>query len=88
MAVGQDEVKNIQGREEEIKLSLVDGMILHVKNLKHTTEAANLIKQFNKIAGNKITVKLVASIHQQFTAQKGNKETSSILSKIRYIAIN
>ena len=50
------EIKGIQIRKEEVKLSLfVDGMILHIENPKDATrKLRELINEFGKVAGYKI----------------------------------
>ena len=58
-AISQEkEIKGIQMRKEEVKLSLfADDMILHIKNPKdYTKKLLELINKFSKVAGYKINV--------------------------------
>ena len=57
MAIGEDkEIKGIQNRKEEIKLSFfADDMILYIENPKNATrKLLELINEFGKVAGYKI----------------------------------
>ena len=59
MAIRPDkEVKGIQSRREEVKLSLhADDMTLHTENHKDTTQnLLELINEFYKVAGCKVTI--------------------------------
>ena len=51
------EIKGIQFRKEEVKLSLLaDDMILYIENLKDSNrKLLELISEFSKVAGYKIT---------------------------------
>ena len=62
----EKEIKGIQNRKEEIKLSLfADDMLLHIDNPKDSTqELLELIKEFSKVAGYKINIqKLVVFLY-------------------------
>ena len=54
----EEEVKCIQVRNEEVKLSLfADVMILYIENPKDSTKKTlELIKEFNKVTGFKINI--------------------------------
>lgn len=59
MAIRPDkEVKGIQSRREEVKLSLhADDMTLHTENHKDTAQnLLELINEFRKVAGCKVTI--------------------------------
>lgn len=53
----QKEIKGIQIRKEEVKLSLFAyDMILYVENPKDPTEKTELINKYSKITGYKINI--------------------------------
>ena len=56
IAIKEKEIKGIQIRKEEVKLSLfADDMILYIENLKDSiTKLLELISEFSKVAGYKI----------------------------------
>ena len=52
----ENEIKGIQIGKEEVKLSLsVDDMIVYTENPKDTTKLLELINEFGKVAGHKIS---------------------------------
>ena len=55
-AIRQKEIKSIQIRKEEVKLSLfADGMMLYIENPKDSTKKLlELIYEFSKVAGCKL----------------------------------
>ena len=57
-AIGQEEIKGIPIRKEEVKLSLLaDDMILYSENTKdYTKKLLGLINEFSKVAGYKINI--------------------------------
>ena len=59
----QKEIKSIQIRREEVKLSLfVDNMIIYISNPKNSTkELLQLIHTFSNVAGYKINLKKISS---------------------------
>ena len=56
IAIKEKEIKGIQIRKEEVKVSLfADDMILYIENLKDSiTKLLELISEFSKVAGYKI----------------------------------
>ena len=51
----EKEIKGIQIRKEEVKLSLfADDMILYIENLKTSEKLLQVISEFSKVAGYKI----------------------------------
>ena len=56
IAIKEKEIKGIQIRKEEVKLSLfADDMILYIENLKDSiTKLLELISEFSKVTGYKI----------------------------------
>ena len=54
----EEEIKDIQIRKEEVKLSLfADGMLLYIENPKDSNKKLlELIKEFSKVAGYKINI--------------------------------
>ena len=62
----EEEIKGIQIRKEEVKLSLfADDMIVHIENpIDSTKKLVNLISGFSKIVGFKVNIqKLIAFLH-------------------------
>ena len=52
----ENEIKGIQIGKEEVKLSLsVDDIIVYTENPKDTTKLLELINEFGKVAGHKIS---------------------------------
>ena len=61
------EIKGIQIRKEEVKLSLsADGMILYIENPKDSMEKLlGLISEFSKVAGYKIKHSYTITVQKQ-----------------------
>ena len=90
----EKEIKGIQIRKEEVKLSLfADGMLLYIENPKDATrKLLELINEFGKVSGYKINAQ--KSLAFLFT----NKEKSEIeiktipftiaTKRIKYLGIN
>ena len=91
----EEEIKGIQIRKEEVKLSLfADDMILYIKNPKVTIrKLLELISEFSKVAGYKInTQKLFAFLHT-YNEKSEREITESIpftitTKRIKYLGIN
>ena len=68
--IEEKEIKGIQIRKEEVKLSLfADDMILYLENPEDTTrKLLELINEFGKIAGNK------TNIHKSLAFLYANKK--------------
>ena len=95
MAIKKEEIKGIQIRKEEVKLSLfADDMILYLENPKDTIrKLLELINKFGKAAGYKIHKhKLIAFLYtNNERLEREIRETMSftITSKrIKYLGIN
>ena len=92
---GEKEIKGIQIRKEEVKLSLfADDMILYVENAKDATrKLLELINEFGKIAGYKInTQKSLAFLYTNVEkSEREIKETlpcTTATKRIKYLGIN
>ena len=74
------EIKGIQIRREEIKLSLyADNMILYIENPKDSTQKLlELINKFSKVAGYKINIQKSVAFLTTMNYQKRN-------TKIKYL---
>ena len=96
MAIREEkEIKGIQIRKEEVKLSLfADDMILYIENPKDTTrKLLELINEFGQVAGYKVnTQKSVAFLYtNNERSEREIQETIpfTIASKrIKYLGIN
>ena len=78
----QKEIRGIQIRKEEVKLSLfADDMILYIENPKDSTKKlSELIHKFSKVTGYKINVqKSVASLYTNNEAQNDKLKNQSHL---------
>ena len=93
--IKEKEIKGIQIRKEEVKLSLfADDMILYIENLKDTTrKLLELINKYSKISGYKINTQ--KSLEFLFTnnekTEREIKETISftiVTKRIKYLGIN
>ena len=91
----EEEIKGIQIRKEEVKLSLfADDMILYIENLKDTTrKLLELINEFGKVAGYKINAqKSLAFLYTN--DEKSEREFKEALpftiatKRIKYLGIN
>ena len=96
MAIREEkEIKGIQIRKEEVKLSLfADDMILHIENPKDATrKLLELINEFGKVAGYKINAqKCLAFLYMN--DEKSEREIKETLAftiatkRIKYLGIN
>ena len=91
----EKEIKGIQIRKEEVKLSLfADDMILYIENPKDATrKVIELINEFSKVAGYKInTQKSVAFLYtNNERSEREIKETIPFIitsKRIKYLRIN
>ena len=90
----EKEIKGIQIRKEEVKLSLfAENMILYIENLKDTTrKPLELINECSKVAGYKITHRNpLHSYTLTMRKQKEIKETipfTIAMKRIKYLGIN
>ena len=91
----EKEIKGIQIRQQEVKLSLFeDDMISYIENLKDATrKLLELINEFSKIAGYKInTQKSVAFLYTNNELSKREIENTipfTVASKrMKYLGIN
>ena len=91
----EKEIKGIQIRKEEIKLSLfANDMILYVENPKDSIrKLQELISEFSKVAGHKIfTQKSLAFLYtSKDKSEKGIKESipfTIATKRIKYLRIN
>ena len=91
----EKEIKGIQIRKEEIKLSLfVDDMILYIKNPKDSIRTLlELISEFSKVAGYKInTQKSLAFLYiNNEKSERTIKESipfTTETKRIKYLGIN
>ena len=91
----EEEIKGIQIRKEEVKLSMfVDNMILYIENPKDTIrKLLELISEFSKVAGYKInTQKLFAFPHTN--NEKSEREIMESIpftiatKRIKYLGVN
>ena len=91
----EKEIKGIQIRKEEVKLSLfADDMILYVENLKDSIrKLLELVGEFNKVAGYKInTQKSLAFLYTN--NEKSDREIKESIpftiatKRIKYLGIN
>ena len=91
----ENEIKGIQIRKEEIKLSLfADDMILYIENPKHSTRRLlELINEFGKVAGYKINAqKSLAFVYAN--DEKSEREIKETLpftiatKRVKYLGIN
>ena len=89
------EIKGIQIRKEEVKLSLfADDMILYIENPKDTTrKLLELINEFGKVAGYKINAqKSLAFLYtNDEKSERQIKETlpfTIATKRIKYLGIN
>ena len=81
----EKEIKGIQIRREEVKLSLfADDMILYIENHKGSIrKLLELISEFSNVAGNKInTQKSFAFLYTN------NEDPEREIKKIKYLGIN
>ena len=89
----EKEIKGIQIRKEEVKLSLfADDMILYIDNPKDATRKLELINKFGKVAGYKINAqKSLAFLYTN--DEKSEREIKEILpftiatKRIKYLGI-
>ena len=95
IAIRQEEIKGVQIREEEVKMSLfADDIVLYIENTKdYTKKLLELINEFSKVAGYKINIqKSVAFLYasNKLTEREIKKTTPlAIASKrIKYPGIN
>ena len=91
----EKEIKGIQIRKEEIRLSLfADDMILYIENLKDSIrELLELISEFSKVAGHKInTQKSLAFLNtNNEKPERATKESipfTIATKRIKYLGIN
>ena len=91
----EKEIKGIQIRKEEVKLSLfADDMILYIDNPKDATrKLLELINEFDKVAGYKINAqKSLAFLYtNDEKSERENKETCPFTiatERIKYLGIN
>ena len=91
----EEEIKGIQIRNEEIKLSLfADDMVLYIENPKDSTKKLlEQINEFSKVAGYKINVQKSAAFlyaNKELTEREIKKTVPfTIASKrIKYLGIN
>ena len=90
----EKEIKGIQIRKEEIKLSLfADDMILYIENLKDSIrKLLELISEFSKVAGYKINIQKSLAYILTMKNQKGKYKESIPLTmatkRIKYLGIN
>ena len=91
----EKEIKRIQIRKEDVKLSLfADGMILYIENPKDTTrKLLELINEFGKAAGYKINAqKSLAFLYtNDEKSEREIKETlpfTTATKRIKYLGIN
>ena len=91
----EEEIKNIQIRKEDIKVSLfADDMILYMENPKDSTKKLlELINEFSKVAGYKINIhKSVAFLYvnNKLTEREITKTILFTISskRIKYLGIN
>jgi len=91
----EKDIKGIQIRKEEVKLSLsADDMILYIENPKNSIrKLLELISEFNKVAGYKInTQKSLAFLHDN--NEKSEREIKESVpftiatKRIKYLGIN
>ena len=77
--IEEKEIKGIQIRKEEVKLSLfADDMILYIENPKDATRKLELINEFGKVAGYKINAQ--KSLAFQYTNdEKSEREIKETL---------
>ena len=95
IAIKEKEIKGIQIRKEEVKLSLfADDMILYIENLKDSiTKLLELISEFSKVAGYKInTQKSLESLYtKNVKSERKIKESipfTIATKRIKYLGIN
>ena len=91
----EKEIKGIQIRKEEVKLSLfADDMMLYIENSKDCTwKLLELINEFSKVAGYKIsTEKSLAFLYTNHEeTEREIKETipfTIAMKRIKYLGIN
>ena len=91
----EKEIKGIQIRKEEVKLSLfADDMILYIENPKDTVrKLLELINEYSKVAGYKInTQKSLAFLYtNNEKPEREIKETipfTIVMNRIKYLGIN
>ena len=91
----EKEIKGIQIRKEEVKLSLLaDDMIRYIENPKDATrKLLELINEFGKVSGYKVNaLKLLAFLYTN--AEKSEREIKKTLpftiatKRIKYLGIN
>ena len=90
----EKEIKGIQIRKEEVKLSLfADDMILYIENLKTSEKLLQVISEFSKVAGYKInTQKSLAFLY--INNEKSEREIKESIpfttatKRIKYLEIN
>ena len=72
-AIRQEEIKGIQIRKEEVKLSLfADDTILYIKNPKDSNQETTRTDKFCKVAGYKINIQKSVAFYMPITNyQKG-----------------
>ena len=94
MAIREEkEIKIIQMRKEEVKLSLfADDMILYIENPKDSIrKLLELISEFSKVLGYKInTQKSLAFLYtnKENSEKLRNQSHSPLQQKIKYLGIN
>ena len=86
----EKEIKGIQIRKEEVKLSLfADDMILYIENPKDSTRKLQELIKYSKVAGYKINKqKSLAFLYtNNEKAEKEIKETIPFTMRIKYLGI-
>ena len=80
----EKEIRKIQIRKEEVKLSLFeDDMILYIENSKETTrKLVELINEFGKVAGHKINTQKSVSFLLTTKDQKEKLKKQSHLPSL------
>ena len=91
----EKEIKGIQIRKEEVKLSLfADGIILYIENPKHSIrKLLELVSEFNKVAGYKVNTQKSLALLFTNKEQSEREIKESIpftiaTQRIKYLGIN
>ena len=90
----EKEIKGIQIRKQEVKLSLLaDDMILYIEDSKYATrKLLQVINEFSKVAGKKINIqKFVAFLYTNKELSERETENNSLTTaskRIKYLGIN
>ena len=81
IAIKEKEIKGIQIRKEEVKVSLfADDMILYIENLKDSiTKLLELISEFSKVVGYKINTQ--NSLAMKYQKEIRNQSHSPLQQK-------